>query len=132
MFIILPDLALEWEYSLSTALVISSHVILPIAIFANSRMAELQFAQGDREKSLKRLESVIKKDTLDPTLPLIIQICNMSLSSQLLEVSPFSYSSHLVRALGVAASHYLAPVRYRIVLQIAEHQVIAFWDNSDG
>jgi len=86
-------------------------------------MAELMFAQGDREKSLQKLESVIKKGTKDSTLPLIIQICNMSLASKLLEVSPFSYCNHLVNALGVSASHFLAPVRYRIILQIAEHQV---------
>lgn len=59
----------------------------------------------------------------DQTLPLIIQICNMSLTSKLLEVSPFSYCSHLVKALGVASNHFLTPVRYKIVLQIAEHQV---------
>lgn len=86
-------------------------------------MAELQFAQGDREKSLKKLESVMKKGSTDPTLPLIIQICNMSLASKLLEVSPFSYCSHLVSALGASSNHFLAPVRYKIVLQIAEHQV---------
>ncbi|XP_059470008.1 anaphase-promoting complex subunit 5 [Neocloeon triangulifer] len=87
------------------------------------RIAELQFAQGDREKSLQGLNSMAKKSVTDKTMPLIVKICSMSLASKLLEVSPFSYSSHLVKALGMAANHNLAPLRYKIILQIAEHQL---------
>ncbi|XP_065340028.1 anaphase-promoting complex subunit 5 [Cloeon dipterum] len=83
------------------------------------RMAELEFAQGDREKSLSRLETGLVSKELAP----LIQICKMVTISRLLEECPFSYTNHLVKALGMASSHHLAPLRYKIILQIAEHQL---------